>query len=71
MSKSIANDIHSVLVKKYEAKAETALCNIRIYESNMVGIGEHGIITETIEEEYKKLDGALDSAREKLIAIFS
>jgi len=58
MSKQLAKNIHSALVKKYEAIAETALANIAIYESNMVGIGEHSIITETIEEEYKKLDGA-------------
>ena len=58
MSKQLSNRIHSALVKKYEAIAETALANIAVYESNMVGIGEHSIITETIEEEYKKLDSA-------------
>ena len=58
MSKQLAKNIHSALVKKYEAIAEAALANIAIYESNMVGIGEHSIITETIEEEYKKLDDA-------------
>jgi hypothetical protein len=58
MSKQIAKQVHSALIKKYEAAAETALANIAVYESNMVGIGEHSIITETIEEEYKKLDSA-------------
>ena len=58
MSKSIAKNIHSALVKKYEAIAETAKANISVYEATMVGIGEHSIITETIEEEYKKLDSA-------------
>ena len=58
MSKQLAKNIHSALVKKYEAIAETAKANISVYESNMVGIGEHSIITETIEEEYKKLDSA-------------
>ena len=58
MSKQLSKKVHSALVKKYEAIAEAALANIAIYESNMVGIGEHSIITETIEEEYKKLDDA-------------
>ena len=58
MSKKLSKKVHSALVKKYEALVEAALANIAIYESNMVGIGEHSIITETIEEEYKKLDSA-------------
>jgi len=58
MSKQLAKQVHSALVKKYEAIAETALANIAVYENNMVGIGEHSIVTETIEEEYKKLDSA-------------
>jgi hypothetical protein len=58
MSKKLSKKVHSAIVKKYEALVESALANIAIYESNMVGIGEHSIITETIEEEYKKLDSA-------------
>ena len=58
MSKQLSKKVHSALVKKYEALVEAALANIAIYENNMVGIGEHSIITETIEEEYVKLDSA-------------
>ena len=58
MSKKLSKKVHSAIVKKYEALVEAALANIAIYESNMVGIGEHSIITETIEEEYVKLDQA-------------
>jgi len=58
MSKTLAKNIHSALIKKYEAAAEMTLANIAVYESNMVGIGEHSIIAETIEAEYKKLDSA-------------
>jgi len=59
MRRQLSKNIHSALLKKYEAVAETALANIAVYESNMAGIGEHGIIVETIEEEYQKLDSAL------------
>ena len=58
MSKQLAKNIHSALVKKYEADAQIILANIAVYENNMVGIGEHSILAETIEAEYKKLDSA-------------
>tara|TARA_B100002019_G_scaffold124669_1_gene107417 strand:- start:449 stop:664 length:216 start_codon:yes stop_codon:yes gene_type:complete len=58
MSKQLSKNIHSALVKKYEAVAEAALANIAVYENGMMGIGEHAIMTETLEEEYKKLDSA-------------
>ena len=59
MNKQIPKNIHSALVKKYEAKADMAKANLAVYENNMVGIGEHQILVETIAEEYKKLDAAL------------
>jgi hypothetical protein len=47
------------LIKKYEAQADVAKANIEVYQHNMVGVGEHAVMSETIEEEYKKLDDAL------------
>ena len=59
MNKQIPKNIHSALVKKYEAKVDMAKANLGVYENNMVGIGEHQILAETIAEEYKKLDAAI------------
>jgi len=59
MNKQIPKNIHSALVKKYEAQVDMANANLAVYENNMVGIGEHQILAETIEEEYKKLDSAI------------
>ena len=59
MNKQIPKNIHSALVKKYEAQIAMAKANLAVYENNMVGIGEHQILAETIEEEYKKLDSAI------------
>ena len=59
MNKQIPKNIHSALVKKYEAQIDMAKANLAVYENNMVGIGEHQILAETIEEEYKKLDSAI------------
>ena len=46
-------------MKKYEAQADVARCNLDVYRNNMVGVGEHAVMTETIEAEYIKLDSAL------------
>ena len=60
MSKQLAkNLIHDALVKKWEAQVDMAKANLAVYDNNMVGIGEHQILAETIEEEYKKLDSAI------------
>ena len=59
MNKQIPKNIHSALVKKYEAQVDMAKANLAVYENNMVGIGEHQILAETLEEEYKKLDSAI------------
>ena len=58
-SEKIFDRIRQSLVKKYEAQVEAASCNIEVYKTNMVGVGEHAIMTETIEAEYTKLDAAL------------
>ena len=59
MNKQLAKNIHDALVKKYEAQVDMAKANLAIYDNNMIGIGEHQILAETIEEEYKKLDSAI------------
>jgi hypothetical protein len=59
MSKQNFDQIKSALVKKYEAQVAISRANLAVYESSMTGIGEHGVLVETIEEEYKKLDDAL------------
>ena len=59
MSEKIFERTRQALIKKYEAQAEAAVCNIEVYKTNMVGVGEHAIMTETIEAEYTKLDTAL------------
>jgi len=59
MSKQNFDQIKSALVKKYEAQVAISRANLAVYESSMTGIGEHGVLAETIEEEYKKLDDAL------------
>jgi len=59
MSKQNFDQIKSALVKKYEAQVAISRANLAVYESSMTGIGEHGVLVETIEEEYKRLDDAL------------
>jgi hypothetical protein len=58
MTAKIFEKVKQALIKKYEAQADAARANIEVYQNNMVGVGEHAIMTETIEEEYKKLDSA-------------
>jgi len=59
MTTQIFDKIKQALIKKYEAQADVAKANIEVYQHNMVGVGEHAVMSETIEEEYKKLDDAL------------
>ena len=51
MNKQISKNIHDALVKKYEAQVDMAKANLAVYDNNMIGIGEHQILAETIEEE--------------------
>ena len=58
--KNLTKNIHSALVKKAEAEVEMAKANLAVYsDDNLIGIGEHQILAETILDEYKKLDDAL------------
>ena len=61
MSKNnLTKNIHSALVKKAEADVDIAKANLAVYSNdNLIGIGEHQILAETILNEYKKLDDAL------------
>jgi len=59
MTVQIFAKVKQALIKKYEAQADIARANIEVYQNNMVGVGEHAIMAETIEEEYKKLDDAI------------
>lgn len=59
MTTQIFDKVKQALIKKYEAQAAAALANLDVYRENMVGVGEHAIMTETIEQEYVKLDDAL------------
>jgi hypothetical protein len=61
MSKhNLTKNIHSALVKKAEADVDIAKANLAVYSNdNLVGIGEHQILAETILDEYKKLDDAI------------
>ena len=59
MNEEIFKRLQQSLITKYEAPAEAARCNIDVYKTSMVGVGEHAIMTETIESEYIKLDTAL------------
>ena len=61
MSKNnLTKNIHSALVKKAEADVDIAKANLSVYSNdNMIGIGEHQILAETILNEYKKLDDAI------------
>jgi hypothetical protein len=61
MSKNnLTKNIHSALVKKAEADVDIAKANLAVYSNdNLIGIGEHQILAETILDEYKKLDDAI------------
>ena len=58
--KNLTKNIHSALVKKAEADVEMAKANLAVYsDDNLIGIGEHQILAETILDAYKKLDDAI------------
>jgi len=59
MTKQIFDRVKLALIKKYEAQADGARVNLDVYTNNMVGVGEHAGMIETIEQEYQKLDHAL------------
>ena len=54
------NFLFEALIAKLEGEIEVAKANIKVYERNSVGIGEHGDIVETIEKEVEKIAHAQD-----------
>ncbi len=54
------NYLFQALLKKYEGDIETAKANLKVYESNPAGIGEH----PDIVEECSKLVKDIAEARE-------
>ena len=54
------NFLFKALIAKLEGEIEIAKANIKVYERNSVGIGEHGDIVETIEKEVEKIAHAHD-----------
>ena len=47
------NFLLKALIKKLEGEIEVAKANIKVYERQSVGIGEHIDIVETIEKEVR------------------
>ena len=54
------NFLLKALIKKLEGEIEVAKANIKVYERQSVGIGEHIDIVETIEKEVAKIADAHD-----------
>ena len=54
------NFLFKALVAKLEGEIEVSKANIKVYERNPVGIGEHIDIVETIEKEVEKIAHAHD-----------
>ena len=61
------NFLLQALVKKLEGEIEVAKANIKVYERNPVGIGEHADIVEAIESQIE----LIATARDKIEAINS
>ena len=56
----IDNFLLKALISKLEGDIEVAKANIKVYERQSVGIGEHIDIVETIEKEVEKIADAHD-----------
>tara|TARA_Y100001937_G_scaffold22676_1_gene32448 strand:- start:504 stop:707 length:204 start_codon:yes stop_codon:yes gene_type:complete len=56
----VDNFLFKALITKLEGDIEVARANIKVYERQSVGIGEHIDIVETIEKEVQKIADAHD-----------
>ena len=56
----VDNFLFKALITKLEGDIEVARANIKVYERQSVGIGEHIDIVETIEKEVEKIADAHD-----------
>ena len=54
------NYLFQALLKKYEGDIETAKANLKVYESNPAGIGEHPYIVEAMDTQIAKIAEAED-----------
>jgi len=54
------NYLIKALVSKLEGEIEVAKANILVYTRSPVGIGEHGEVVQTIEQEIVKIAEAED-----------
>jgi len=54
------NYLIKALVAKLEGEIEVAKANILVYVRSPVGIGEHGEVVQTIEQEIAKIAEAED-----------
>ena len=52
--------LFQALLKKYEGDIETAKANLKVYESNPAGIGEHPDIVEAMDTQIAKIAEAED-----------
>tara|TARA_B100000965_G_C19295506_1_gene627810 strand:+ start:377 stop:586 length:210 start_codon:yes stop_codon:yes gene_type:complete len=57
---NVDNFLLKALINKLEGDIEVARANIKVYERQPVGIGEHIDIVETIEKEVAKISDAHD-----------
>ncbi len=63
----MTNFLLKALVKRLEGQIEVAKANIKVYERNPVGIGEHPDVVEAIESQVE----IIATARDKIEAINS
>ena len=54
------NFLLEALIKKLEGEIELAKANIKVYEKNPAGIGEHPDVVEAIETQVAKIAEAED-----------
>lgn len=54
------NYLLKALLKKLEGEVEMAKANIKVYEKNPAGIGEHPDVVEAIETQVAKIAEAED-----------
>ena len=54
------NFLLEALIKKLEGEIEMAKANIKVYEKNPAGIGEHPDVVEAIETQVAKIAEAED-----------
>ena len=54
------NYLFQALIKKYEGDIEASKANLKVYEKNPAGIGEHPDIIEAMDSQLSKIAEAED-----------